>query len=197
MPLLTLGASVYQVFLAGTDLQPRQFLGTAFPIAPSGGLITCRHVTDVKKGPQEMLAVFDGELNRMVPIDDVLYPRRSGLDVAFIPNALDRPKKDFFPVLSPDLIIMGLDVYSVGFFVMGATPAPAYFKGNIVNFAQSGVYTGGKPGSTGMSLSYAVIEGLSGSPVITYHNGPKVVGLCHGSLQSRIAAAEILEYRDD
>ena len=41
-----------------------------------------------------------------------------------------------------------------------------------------------------MSLSYAVIEGLSGSPVLTYHNGPKLVGMCWGNLQSRIVASE-------
>lgn len=48
-----------------------------------------------------------------------------------------------------------------------------------------------------MSLSYAVIEGLSGSPVLTYHNGPKLVGMCWGNLQSRIVASEVMEYEDE
>ena len=28
-----------------------------------------------------------------------------------------------------------------------------------------------------MTLSYPIIEGLSGSPVLTYHNGPKALGV--------------------
>ena len=155
--------------------------------------MTCRHVTDVSIEGDAMLAVFDGELNRMVPVEEVRYPRRSGLDIAFIPNALARPKREFFPILSPDPIVMGLDVYSAGFFVAGGKPDVGYFKGNIVNFTRSE----GKPRIVGMCLSYPVIEGLSGCPVLTYHNGPKVVGLCYGSVQSRIVASEILEYQDE
>ncbi|MDE0528498.1 MAG: hypothetical protein OXH85_07385 [Truepera sp.] len=48
-----------------------------------------------------------------------------------------------------------------------------------------------------MSLSYAVIEGLSGSPVLTYHNGPKVLGLCYSNIQSRVIAHEIEEFQDE
>ena len=193
MAPLKLAAFFYQVMLAGPDLQPRQLLGTAFPITPNGGLMTCRHVTDVNKADDERVAIFDSELNRMVPVEEVLYPRRSDLDIVFIPNALGRQKKEFCPILSTELIIMGLDVYSVGFFVGGGKTDVGYFKGNVVNLIQSE----GRRGFTGMSLSYPVIEGLSGSPVLTYHNGPKVVGVCHGSLQSRIAPREILEYQDE
>ena len=55
---------------------------------------------------------------------------------------------------------MGEDVYSVGFYVAGGKTDVGYFKGNIVNFTQFEE----APGLTGLSLSYAVIEGLSGSP---------------------------------
>ncbi len=183
----------HQLFLVGPNLQLRQFLGTAFPVAPNGGLLTCRHVVDVNKKEDEMLAVIDAELNRAVPIEEVRYPQRRDLDLAFLPDALRRPKEEFFPILPPELVLMGQDVYSVGFYVAGGKTDAGYFKGNIVNFAQFEEV----PGLTGMSLSYAVIEGLSGSPVLTYHNGPKVVGVCHGSVQSRVAASEILEYQDE
>ena len=118
---------------------------------------------------------------------------RPDVDIAFIPNAFRRSKKHFFPILSPELILMGEDVYSFGFYVAEGDANAGYFKGNIVNltpFKET-------PGVAGISLSYAVIEGLSGSPVLTYHNGPKVVGLCHGSVQSRVAPREILKYQDD
>ena len=155
--------------------------------------MTCRHVTDVNKEDDGLLAIYDSELNRMVQIEEVRYPQRSDLDMAFIPNALGRPKKEFFPILVPERILMGLDVYSVGFFVAEGKPDVGYFKGNIVKLTRSE----GKAGFAGISLSYAVIEGMSGSPVLTYHNGPKVVGVCHGSLQYRIAPREILEYQDE
>ena len=193
MTSLTLGVFFYQVMLAGPDLQPRQSLGTAFPITPDGGLMTCRHVTDVNKADDEVVVVVDQALNRMVPIREARYPCNSGLDIAFLPNALGRAKKEFFPIASSEIIMMGLDVYSVGFFVGEGEPNVGYFKGNVVNLTQHK----GRDSVGGMSLSYPVVEGLSGSPVRTYHNGPKVVGVCHGSLQSRIAPREVLEYQDE
>ena len=155
--------------------------------------MTCRHVTDVNKQEDELVAVFDGERNQFVPIEDLQYPQSPSLDMAYMPNALGSPKKEFCPILSPEQIAMGKDVYSVGFYVAGQIPESGYFKGNIVNFTQSER----TPTLTEISLSYAVIEGFSGSPVLVYHNGPKVVGLCHGSVQSCISPREILEYQDE
>ena len=155
--------------------------------------MTCRHVTDVNKEENEFVAIFDGELNQAVPVKDIQYPQDRSLDIAYMPNALGRPKREFFPILSPTQIVMGEDVYSVGFYIAGRSPEVGYFKGNIVNFTQSEKTSE----STEVSLSYPVIEGLSGSPVLTFHNGPKIVGLCHGSVQSRIAPREILEYEDE
>ncbi len=155
--------------------------------------MTCRHVTDVNKEETELVAIFDGERNQAVLVKDIQYPRDRGLDIAYMPNALERPKREFFPILSPTQIVMGDNVYSVGFYTEGRSPEVGYFKGNIVNFTQADK----TPESTEMSLSYPVIEGLSGSPVLTFHNGPKIVGLCHGSVQSRIAPREILEYEDE
>ena len=190
--ILQLNPFFFQVFLASPDLQLLQFLGTAFPVAPNGGLMTCRHVTDVNKEENELVAIFDGERNQVVLVKDIQYPQNPRLDIAYMPNALGRPKREFFPILNPAQIAMGQDVYSVGFYVAGESPEVGYFKGNIVNLTQSEKTAE----STEVSLSYPVIEGLSGSPVLTYHNGPKVVGLCHGSVQSRIAPREILEYED-
>ena len=183
----------YQVYVAGPDLGLRQFLGTAFPITPNGDLITCRHVVDINMKHDEVVVVVDGEMNQAIPVDEIKYPLRPDFDIALIPNAFRRPKKHFFPILSPQDILMGEDVYSFGFYVAEGRIHAGYFKGNIVNLTQFKE----TPGLAGMSLSYAVIEGLSGSPVLTYHNGPKVLGLCYGSVQSRIAPREILEYQDE
>ena len=183
----------YKVFVTTQSLQIRRFLGTAFPITPNGGLLTCRHVVDVPIKGNETLAVFDNEENRFVPISDFKVPTHPEFDVAFIPNALQREKPEFFPLLSPHLITMGEDIYSFGYYLSGRNLHMGYFTGNIVNFLKSDR----TPASVSMSLSYAVIEGLSGSPVLTYHNGPKLVGLCWGNIQTRVVAHEVLEFRDE
>ena len=183
----------YRILIASTDLQVHRFLGTAFPITPDGGLLTCRHVLDVQREENEVLAVFDNERNRIVPIECVEVSQHLNLDAAFIPNALQRGKAEFLPILSPDLILMGESVYTVGYYSSGVHLNVGYFKGNIVNFSNPEQDLK----QTSISLSYAVIEGLSGSPVLTYHNGPKIVGLCRGNIQSRVVASEVVEYKDD
>ena len=183
----------YSIYLTGPELQPRKFLGSAFPITPDGGLITCRHVVDVEKSDGERLAVLDGELQRLVSIEETSIQSLPAWDLSFVPNALGRQKKEFFPILPSDKIFVGNDVYSVGFYKSGENFEVGHFKGNIVNFLQSD----GTPELKGISLSYPVIEGLSGSPVLIYYFGPKVVGLCYGNVQSRILASEVLEYQDD
>lgn len=190
---LTVNKYFFPIHLIGPNGEPRKFLGTAFPIARDGGLMTCRHVTEIKQGTGERLAVWDGETRRMAPIEEIRYPQRSDLDMAFIPNALRRPKPEFFPILSPEHIVMGEDVYTFGYFKAGTAVDVGYFKGNIVNFSNAD----GLPGLKCVSVSYAVVEGLSGSPVLTFHNGPKVVGLCYRNIQSRILASEVLEYQDE
>ena len=180
-----------------------RFLGTAFPIAPGGGLITCRHVVEARR-PDELLAIFDNERHVLVPVDpeSVVFPVSSSrLDLAFIQNALRRSKAQFFPLLEPTSITIGESIYSFGYFrsqgndlvdAVAGTGEYGYFKGNIVNFSGSRV----TPGSTALSLSYPIVEGLSGSPVLTYHYGPKVVGMCYGNVQSRVTAREVIEYKD-
>ena len=88
--------------------------------------MTCRHVVDINQKDGQTLVVVDKE--QVVPIEEIKYPQRPGLDIAFIPNALRRPKREFFPILSPERIIMGEDVYSVGFYVSGEGIKAGYFR---------------------------------------------------------------------
>ncbi|MYC97311.1 MAG: trypsin-like peptidase domain-containing protein [Caldilineaceae bacterium SB0661_bin_32] len=188
---MNINSFFYKVVLTTNELQECRFLGSAFPITPNGGLLTCRHVLNIDKKDNETLAVIDNERGQIVPIQKYDFSKQYDLDMAFIPNAFQRKKAEFFPILSPDRILMGEDVYSVGYYMTGINPKAGYFKGNIVNFSAF------QHPAESLSLSYPVIEGLSGSPVLTYHNGPKVVGLCYGSVQSRVVASEIVEYQDD
>ena len=117
-------------------------------------------------------------------------------------DAFNQEERPFFPILPHENIMIGEDVYSFGFFITTGTgrggPAAGddnqgYFKGNIVNVSQPPL----EDGIQRISLSYAVIQGMSGTPVLTYHNGVKVVGLCYGNVQSRVVAAETLEHEAD
>ena len=193
----------YHVLKINRRDDSRHLLGTTFPITPNGGFITCRHVLTSHITDQEFIAIFDNERGKLVPVDlsTCIMPANPEHDLAFIPDALKRPKPEFFPFLTPSHIKIGENVYSYGYFLSSSSEPEAadstslnqgYFKGNIVNFSNSPK----TPGSVAVSLSYAVVEGLSGSPVLTYHNGPKVVGMCYGNVQSRVVASEVLEYRD-
>ena len=95
-----------------------RFLGTAFPITPDGGLITCRHVVEACTA-DESLATYDNEKHKLVPINTeaIIVPDSPDyLDLAFVPNALKRDKAEFFPLLEPAIITIGEDVYSFGYF---------------------------------------------------------------------------------
>lgn len=185
----------YRVYSLNAADRPLAFLGTCFPIASGGHMLTCRHVVEVALREGVRLGVYDNELGiyRALPQEPVIYDNPHA-DLALLPNALGRPKADFFPILTPSILKVGEDVYSYGYFSIGGNSGnveSGYFAGKIVNFHQLEHQQAAM-----MTLPYAVIEGLSGSPVLTYHNGPKVVGVATGNRSSIILAAETLNYKD-
>jgi hypothetical protein len=186
----------YRVFLVDNrNVKDYRYLGTAFPVAPDGGLLTCRHVVDVDYDPAtHRRGIDDPERGVFALMADPIYSNDDRLDMAFIPNALQRSKAEFFPILTPETLLIGEDVYSFGFFKPdgGAGAATqAYLSGKLVNVfsvdADRGIHS--------MLLPYAVIEGMSGSPVLTYHNGPKVVGMTTGNQMQRVVAHEVMDYQ--
>ncbi|MBU1421689.1 MAG: serine protease [Bacteroidetes bacterium] len=158
--------------------------------------MTCRHVVDVAyDSEKQSIALFDNELERFTPVHQIIYPDNEHLDLAYLPNGLSRQKEHFFPILTPEELMIGEDVYSFGHYSAEESSEKmtfGYFKGHIVAFFKNPL----KGFSPTITLSYPVIEGLSGSPVLTYHNGPKLVGVCYGSQAQRIMASEIIEYKD-
>lgn len=186
----------YRLYSLDSTGQPLAFLGTCFPIGPGGNMLTCRHVVQATLSQDACLGIFDNELGvyRKLSQNPIIY-QNPHADLAFLPNALGRPKDDYFPVLTPQVLRVGEDVYSYGYFSIGGSSAQVesgYFGGKIVNFHQLEHQQ-----AVMMTLPYAVIEGLSGSPVLTYHNGPKVVGVATGNRSSRVLAAETSSYKDD
>ena len=187
----------YGVFLVDhLNDEDHRYLGTAFPVSPDGGMLTCRHVVDVDHDPQtHRLGIRDAERGVFAFWDDTLFSSDDGLDLAFVPNALGHSKEEFFPILTPEILRTGSDVYTFGFFQPtggDGTATQAYLSGAVVNMfsvdADRGIHS--------LLLPYAIIEGMSGSPVLTYYYGPKVVGLATGNRTQRVVAHEVMDYKD-
>jgi len=187
----------YKLFLVDSSNHPTAFIGSAFPVAPDGGLLTCRHVVGVPIPEGHAIAVFDPVVYGFARISQPpVLPADPDVDMAFLPNAFGRPKAEFFPILSPQELKIGEDVYSFGFFSIGgglANIEQGYFGGKIINFFRHEH----RADQASLMLPFPILEGMSGSPVLTYHNGPKLVGLAIGNRSSRILASEILEYKED
>jgi hypothetical protein len=180
---------LFPILALDADGKPEYLRGNAFPLTPDGGLLTCRHVISASDGIR--LAVLDREHDLLKPIRLVAVPDDETLDLAFLPGALERESKQF-PLLSAGALHVGNDVFTYGFYSPSGrweNTADGAFKGHTVAFRT-------KPHVIA-TLSYPVIEGLSGSPVMKYHNGLKVVGVCFGSESLRILADEIVEVRED
>lgn len=186
---------IYPLFLVDKDKRIQRFLGTAFSVAPGGGLLTCRHILNASIPGDQQIAALDQETNQLRRVmEPPLTSSNPDIDLAFLPNVLDRGKKEFFPLLSPNKLLVGEDTYSVGFFSIGGNVADVergYFSGDIIGFLQSKNLA-----KASMLLPYAILEGMSGSPVLTYHNGPKLVGVATGNRESRIVASHVVDYSD-
>jgi hypothetical protein len=187
----------YKLFLVDGSSRPTAFLGSAFPVVPGGGLLTCRHVVNVPIPDGHAIAVYDPAVSAFARIDCApVLAKQPEIDMAFLPNALGRPQEQFFPILTPKVLKIGESVYSFGFFSIGgglANIEQGYFGGQIINFFGHGP----DESQASFMVPFPILEGMSGSPVLTYHNGPKLVGLAIGNRSSRILASEILEYEDD
>ena len=133
----------------------------------------------------------DPEHDRFVQIRRVVPERRGVTDLCFLPDAL-ADRREFIPILTPSLLQIGEDVYSFGSFALGRnsiTPEHGYFSGRIVSIVPTATK------DHAILLPFPILEGMSGSPVLTYHNGPKLVGVAFGNRSSRILASEVVEFR--
>ena len=182
----------FKVCKIDEDCVPIAYLGMAVPITPDGGMLTARHVVDVDLAEDERLALVDHDGQRSFPIETKLLSADGSLDLAYIASTSLRGKGEYFPVLEPAHIQMGLDVYTFGHYLPAGNRTETrhgQFKGHIVNVTDTMAN-----GHAGLTLSYPILEGLSGSAVLTYHNGVKIVGLAVGNASSQIVAHEYADY---
>lgn len=142
---------------------------------------------------------MDGD--RLIPIVEPICLPAPEWDMAFLPAGLGREHPHYFPILPVGHGLVGRDVYSVGFYSAGGQIQRGYFAGSVVSWrgAETGSNLLDFAGSELLELvlPYAVIEGLSGAPVLTDRNGPQVAGMCRGSDSQRVLAQEVIETRDE
>jgi hypothetical protein len=176
--------------------QLETFLGNAFPVTPSGGLLTCRHVAPQvdANGDAVELAVLDVGAGRWNAVETVLYPDDESLDLAFIPGAIRRTGVEQLTLLKPSEASLGEEVKAFGYILDegfgGEQPLDVLAQvGHIVSVRPRGSRVM-KSGYPSWGLSFPVVEGLSGSPLVTDHGRLLLIGLCYGSEQQRIAAHE-------
>jgi hypothetical protein len=191
---------VFPVFLIDGEGKPIRHLGNAFPITPSGDLLTCKHVATPRdeSGDLQAIGVFDATRNRLT-ISKRVHVAWEELDLAVIPSGLGEGigEANFIPFLHPEQIQVGAEVYSSGFYSNGALESlrSGYFGGKMVS-AEDGKKAVRQTPYPRLVLPYPVIQGLSGSAVLTYRSGVKIVGVAFGSEEHRVVTDHIIEERD-
>jgi hypothetical protein len=180
--------------------QPAAYCGNAFPITPDGGLLTCRHVIERLDGDGEQVPIAVVDPTTLIP--KLLrggwhVPDDSTVDLAFLPRARPETSNTYLPFVTPETLGIGLDVFTPGYFAPSGRPEDmsfGYFRGHVVSAWGAHRDT---QGWDRIALPYPVIEGLSGSPVITERrNGWELVGICHGSDSHRVLAYEVVDVEE-
>jgi Trypsin-like peptidase domain len=185
----------FPVLAADGSGTPVAHLGCAFPVNRRGDLLTCEHV--VNPGDGNRLVVWHSARNRGYEVEarPSSWP---GLDLAVILEAFDGEGVEaFFPFLEPPELRLGHDIYTFGYYSPRglASIRKGYFGGKLVSI-EEGSHAVKQTPYERLVLPYPVIEGLSGSPVLTYWSGVKAVGVCFGNEPQRITAYEVTEVEE-
>lgn len=180
---------LFPIFAVDAAGRPGRFLGNACPIDENGGLLTCRHVIEGQERSE--LGVYDFVEKQLRRVHNWLPDPANHLDLVYMPNALPAPRQAFYPIMDPGAIWDGAELFTYGFYRVGEELQRGHFRGHLVS-------TGAirKAGPQILSLPFPVIEGISGSAVITQHRGHKLIGVCFGSQSQRVRAYEIIDQLD-
>lgn len=164
------------------DLRSRRFIGSCWLINERGWIVTCSHLFDyIEK--DDLLFAEDLINNRKYPFREI--KKHPNLDFGF--GKLDISFKTEFLPISNNLIVPGIDIFTVGFTVREKLPNKQtiinsyLFKGYISRVSFDSVED--KALST-CEVSFPSMKGFSGSPIII-DNGTKlqVIGMLYDNHQ--------------
>jgi hypothetical protein len=195
---------VYRIFVLDQQGDPIGYAGCGFPINAGGDLVTCEHVAvqyarEEGEKPQQIV-VHDAARDRFYTPPRVETPDWPDLDLAVIPRAFGNdPPGDYLPILDPGALRMGEDVFTIGHYTTDGRldrMRVGEFKGSLVSI-ERGELGVNESRYRRLLLTYPVIEGMSGSPVLSFHTGVKAVGVCFGNESLGVKAYEVIEGEED
>lgn len=170
---------------------PTGLLGTAFAIA-DGWMMSCRHVIDV----QGDVAVHDTRTDEFLPVRQVLTDDTPPMrDLAVFECLADRA----LPLIGftqSSTVRMGTSAWASGYISLSPIEyrvRPAFFSGRVTSvlLAQQS-----EAQRAEVVLPFAVVEGLSGTPLMIDSADGKmsgIAGVCCASRQQRTVAQEITD----
>jgi Trypsin-like peptidase domain len=194
-------ASIVRVRIVDGSGYVERLHGTGFFIGTKGHLLTARHV--IEKGQLDckqnggFLAFFpkmdDGSSSHCRPISAVNFAPEP-FDIAIC--ATKSPSRTFYRIV-PRSIEVWQDVASAGYPMSVVKQSEGtyevhtrFHRGYVQRLLRPGDLLIG-PNPPAFEVSFPVTQGMSGAPLFIYHTqGDFLIGVCVGSIQSRIVAYE-------
>lgn len=197
-------ASICRVKVDRDHTYVEQLHGTGFYVSKLGHLLTARHV--IKKGRADiaknggLLAFFpkqdDGLGSHCHPLLNIEFAP-TPFDIALCATGL--PSRTFYRI-APREIEAWTDVAAIGYPVSVTRGSVEHYevrtrfhKGYIQRLVKVGhLLDRGNPPA--FELNFAITQGMSGAPLFIYNpTHDFLIGLCVGSVQSRVVAYENVE----
>jgi len=197
-------ASICRVRVDGHLLYVEQLHGTGFFVSKKGHLLTARHV--IEKGHADVaqnggfLAFFpkrdDGLSSHCHPLKEIEFAPRP-FDIAICTTGVD--SKTFYRI-APRTVEAWNDVATAGYPVSTVRTTTEHYevhtrfhRGYIQRLIKPGQLMDGK-NPPAFEVNFAITQGMSGAPLFIYNAAHDfLIGVCVGSIESRIVAYENVE----
>lgn len=162
--------------------QREGFAGTASFVSPEGHFLTAAHVLEAA---HFALAPLGGGAYETTPIETIAVHPKADVALGRARLARGVGSLSHFSILSGG-VLMGYNVYSFGFTGISDDPSRQrdflfqhrYRKGYIQAFRRFDV---GKGQHEVFEVSFDVLRGMSGSPLLITHDGVVLIGVLFGS----------------
>lgn len=200
-------ASICRVKIDGGLLYVEQLHGTGFFVSKLGHLLTARHVIEKGRADIEQnggfLAFFpkrdDGLASHCHPLQEIEFAPRP-FDIALCTTGV--PSKTFYRVTNTkveawaNVATAGYPMAVVKKSVEHYEIHTRYHRGYVQRVVKPGqLLDGNNPPA--FEVDFAITQGMSGAPLFIYNAAHDfLIGVCVGSIQSRVIAYENVEIND-